>query len=61
MRTKIERWQGALAQAWWIPRQGDATPPSAQFRRIPLGHHVFFVASLARCNRIALRTASRRR
>jgi len=65
MRAKIERWQGELAQAWWAPRQGDATLPSAQFRRIPLGHRVFFapavVATLARCNRIALRAAPRRR
>ena len=53
MRAKIERWQGALAHAWvgiWAasaakewraPRQGDATPPSAQFRRIPLGPKFF--------------------
>ncbi len=53
MRAKIERWQGELAHAWvgfwaasatkewWAPRQGDATLPSAQFRRIPLGHRVF--------------------
>jgi len=41
MRAKIERWQGELGQAWWIPRPADATLPSAQFRRIPLGHRVF--------------------
>jgi len=41
MRAKIERWQGALAQAWQAPHQADATLPSAQFRRIPLGHRVF--------------------
>jgi len=41
MRAKIERWQGALAQAWQAPRQADATPPSAQFRRIPLGPKFF--------------------
>jgi len=29
MRAEIERWQGALAQAWRAPRQADATPPSA--------------------------------
>jgi len=77
MRAEIERWQGALAHAWvgiWAasatnawraPRQADATLPSAQFRRIPLGHRVFFapavVASLARCARIALRAAPHRR
>jgi len=53
MRAKIERWQGALAHVWvglwaasatnewWIPRPADATPPSAQFRRIPLGPKFF--------------------
>ncbi len=65
MRAKIERWQGALAQAWQAPRQADATPPSAQISPHPFGTPRFFapavVASLARCNRIALLAASRRR